>query len=182
MELFATAPGFDDPLGLLQACHQRIERHCRTLERLPAHLDTHGPDRAAREAAGQILRYFTQAAPHHHADEEQDLFPRLRRCLEDPECPDELVRWLDELEAQHREQEEVWSHLEPGLRRLALGGIPEVLPVRRFVDLYRGHMAVENERVLPLAARLLGISELEAVGSAMRARRGIVDCSRVAAE
>ena len=70
-------PGFDDPLGMLAACHRRIERELATLERLQRHLPEHGCDDDARAAAGAILKYFDGAAPNHDADEEQSLFPRL---------------------------------------------------------------------------------------------------------
>src|SRR5512137_386080 len=71
------APGYDDPLGMLAACHRRIERQLGTLERLQRHLPVHGCDADARAAAAGILRYFDNAAPHHHADEEDSVFPRL---------------------------------------------------------------------------------------------------------
>jgi len=49
------APGFDDPLGLLRACHERILGHCDTLERLESHLRQHGADQDAQEARQSIL-------------------------------------------------------------------------------------------------------------------------------
>ena len=77
----ATAPSFDDPLGMLAACHGRIERQLATLERLQRHLPEHGCDVDARAAARGILRYFDTAAPNHHADEEASVFPRLRNAV-----------------------------------------------------------------------------------------------------
>ena len=43
-----TAPGFDDPLALLRACHERITERLDILERLPGHLSANGPDAGAR--------------------------------------------------------------------------------------------------------------------------------------
>ena len=57
MSLFVTAPDFDDPIGLLLACHNKILSHCETLEQLPAHLVSHGPDEEAR------LYILTSAQP-----------------------------------------------------------------------------------------------------------------------
>ena len=72
------APSFDDPLGMLRACHGRIERQLVTLGRLVRHLPEHGAGcRRARRGARAILRYFDTAAPNHHADEEASVFPRL---------------------------------------------------------------------------------------------------------
>jgi hemerythrin-like domain-containing protein len=45
--------------------------------------------------------------------------------------------------------------------------------VGRLVELYRSHIAREEEELLPLAARLLGDAQLDVVGGAMRLRRGI---------
>jgi len=47
--------------------------------------------------------------------------------------------------------------------------------VGRRAGLYRCHIALEEEQLLPLAARLPGEAQLDAVGRAMRLRRGIKD-------
>ena len=46
----------------------------------------------------------------------------------------------------------------------------DVMPL---VDLYALHMAREEAELLPMAARLLSEIELDRIGVAMRARRGI---------
>ena len=69
--------GFEVPLEMLAACHHRVESQCTTLQRLVAHLATHGSDEGARVAAAAVLRYFDTSAVDHHADEEIDLFPAL---------------------------------------------------------------------------------------------------------
>ena len=45
--------------------------------------------------------------------------------------------------------------------------------VQGFVGLYERHIALEESELLPMAARLLSDAELDRVGLAMRARRGI---------
>src|SRR4051812_38739979 len=72
------APGFDEPLELLEACHGRIEMQLTMLERLVAHVAEHGCDVEAREAARFIIRYFDTSGVQHHRDENEDLFPLLR--------------------------------------------------------------------------------------------------------
>ena len=71
------SPSWDDPLEMLQACHERIEAQLALLARLRTHLAEHGVDQAAQEAIAGIQRYFTLAAPLHHQDEEEDLFPAM---------------------------------------------------------------------------------------------------------
>lgn len=161
------APGFDDPLGLLRACHERILGHCRTLARLAEHLDRRGPDGEAREAASRVLRYFQVAAPHHHADEEMDLFPLLRA---HPGLPGPLRVAMDNLVTQHRQIETRWRELETALEAVARGeGV--ALAIEPFVSMNRAHIALENAEILPAAARLLDAAQLAALGRAMQARR-----------
>ena len=60
---------------LLSECHARIRRFLDLALRLS---ESHGvPDHEIRDAAGQVLRYFTTGFPLHLADEEQTLVPRL---------------------------------------------------------------------------------------------------------
>ena len=116
----SAAAGFDAPLAMLSACHQRIQRQCATLRRLVPHLAAHGSDAQAREAATQVLRYFALAAPQHHADEESDLFPALLESMagSDAVCLREL---LDGLCAQHRELDARWRAVRRVLHRVAAG-------------------------------------------------------------
>ena len=170
------AAGFEVPLEMLSACHGRVERQCQTLLRLVPHLAANGADQAAREAAQNIMRYFDTSAKHHHADEEEDLFPALLQCA----APDELARLrelLAALCAQHRELEQAWGELRWKLEGIWLGVNSELDAdeVGRLAELYRSHIAREEEELLPLSARLLGDAQLDAVGRAMRLRRGIKD-------
>ena len=75
--LFNNAPGFDQPLAVLKHCHDRIRKQLNTLDKLLQHLPTHGADDQAKQAATAVLRYFNEAAPLHHEDEEIDLLPTL---------------------------------------------------------------------------------------------------------
>ncbi|MFP5465887.1 MAG: hemerythrin domain-containing protein, partial [Gammaproteobacteria bacterium] len=71
------APGYEQPFAMLEACHERVHRMLDLLERLRAYLPDHGADRSARDAARDVMRYFDQAAPNHHRDEELHVFPPL---------------------------------------------------------------------------------------------------------
>lgn len=164
--------GTDSPLQLLSACHTRVNKQLRTLQRLQVHVQQHGPDQQAREAATAILRYFTQAAPLHHADEEQDLFPALLEAMagSDATCIQDLQT---RIHREHRQLEAFWAQLQPTLNALAQGQ-PRPLPpdeVARFVQAYEAHMAIEDREVMPMAERLLDASTLERMGHHMRQRR-----------
>ena len=74
----APGAGFEQPFEMLGACHERVERMLALLERLAQHLPQHGADEQAAGAARDVMRYFDQAAPLHHEDEERHVFPALR--------------------------------------------------------------------------------------------------------
>lgn len=172
----APAAGFEAPLEMLSACHGRVERQCQTLQRLVPHLAANGPDQAARDAAQNVMRYFDTSAPHHHADEEDDLFPALLESAPETELAP-LRNLIDALCAQHRGLEQAWQELRWKLEGVWLGTMRELDAdeVQHLVELYRMHIAREDEALLPAAMRILGTAQLDAVGRAMRARRGIKD-------
>ncbi len=166
----STGPSFDDPLGMLCACHRRIERQLATLDRLQRHLPEHGCDTDARAAARGILRYFDTAAPNHHADEEASVFPRLRAAL--PGRADELI---DELGRDHHALAAQWRRLRPLLAGIVAGTRASLSPkqVDDVRTAYAAHIAREEEELIPLAARALDAATLSEVGKEMAARRGV---------
>lgn len=168
------APGFEAPLEMLAACHQRIQRQCDTLQRLLPHLQAHGADTQAREAASAVMRYFDRAAIDHHADEEQDLFPALLEAMagSDAVCLRELV---DALTRQHRELDAHWQALRAALVRVAAGDAAALTAERvdTFVAAYTEHLRREESELLPMAERLIDDRTLQQIGRAMRLRRGI---------
>lgn len=171
----APAAGFEVPLEMLAACHQRVQSQCTTLLRLVPHLAARGADRQAQEAAAAVMRYFDSSARHHHEDEEVDLFPALLDSMagSDAVCLRETIAALC---ADHRVLEARWRTLRRALEQVA-GGAAATLSaddVQAFVDLYERHIAREEAELLPMAARLLADTELDRIGLAMRARRGLV--------
>jgi len=165
----STAPGFDDPLGMLLACHRRIERELATLERLQRHLPEHGCDDDARAAARAIMKYFDGAAPNHHADEEASLFPRLRALARDRAGPliEDLARDHDALAAR-------WRRLRPLLAGIASSSRANLSPkdVNDLRALYAAHIKREEQVLIPLAAGVLDHEILRQIGQEMAARRG----------
>lgn len=190
------AAGMDQPLEVLAACHERIERQCATLERLAEHLASTGADAAARTAASGVIRYFTRAAIDHHADEETDLFPALLESVagSDVVC---LRTLLDSLAAEHVTLAAHWRRLHPLLENIganaaapqrsgreksaipaaADGTMPDIdaltAAIAAFVAAYRAHIARENAELLPTAARLLDDDALFRLSRAMTARRHV---------
>ena len=168
--LVATAPGFDRPLDVLEACHDRIARQCDTLDELLIHLPLHGADIQAQQAARTVLTYFDTAAMHHHDDEERNLFPLLELQGASGAC--DLVETLT---LEHDELALLWRRLRTDLQQIEAASastLDEAL-TRRFIALNRTHLEFENTHVLPLARQILGTAEIERLGRAMAARRGV---------
>jgi pyridoxamine 5'-phosphate oxidase len=171
------AAGFDRPLDLWSACHERVRRMIGLLQRLAAHLETNGADDEARTTATAIRRYFDEAAPRHHDDEEADLFPRLRNALMQLE-PDEaaqLVVALATLETDHLDLSAMWRVLRQALARIE-GGQRAVIDgptISIFVSRYRAHMEIEESVVEPALKKLLKKADLDAIGHSMAQRRGV---------
>ena len=164
------APDFGDPLGMLKACHRRIERHLATLDRLQRHLPEHGCDDDARAAARAILRYFDTAAANHHADEEASLFPRLAAAK-----PAQAAPMIAALLRDHDSLTAGWRRLRPQLAGIAAGD-RATLSAKEVKDIrtaYEAHIAREEGELLPLAAQALDAQALASIGHEMAARRGV---------
>ena len=161
------APGFDDPLGVLRACHRRMERQLATLHRLRKHLPAHHADADARAAASAVMRYFDSAAPHHHDDEEASLLPRLVAAQPD------LRRLADSLAREHADLEVRWRRLRPLLAAIVArssGHLP-IKEVEAFRAAYAAHIAREEAMLLDRASDVLDAAALAAIGTEMAQRR-----------
>ncbi len=167
------APGFDHPLEMLHACHDKILRQCDTLKKLAAHLPGNGCDQQARQAARGILRYFDSAGQFHHLDEENDLFPALRLSAGSDHRV-QLESLLERLLSEHVVMLAAWNALRPVLLQLA-DGVDTPLTgmlAENFISSYTAHIAVEERDLLPLAARLLHPQQTVLIGKRMAERRG----------
>ncbi len=166
------APDFDEPMEMLLACHERLQARLDTLLRLAAWLPEHGADRAAQQAAANVMRYFDSAAVNHHLDEERDLLPALEvRAV--GKLADEVHALREWVESDHRRIGTAWSVLRGSLAGIAAGSattLPEEA-VASFVDAYRRHVEREEGELFPLAEILLRAEDLSAMSATMSARR-----------
>ena len=164
--------GFEAPFEMLEACHQRVQRMLGLLERLSAHLAAHEADESARQAARDVMRYFDQAGPAHHEDEERHILPRLRVCGE--------AALADRLHADHEAMARSWSAVRTDLLAVAEGHwTADAQPAadRRwaaFAALYREHIVVEEDQAYPAARSGLGAPAEQAMGREMAVRRGVL--------
>lgn len=161
MALFPTpAAGFDHPLEILDGCHERVRRFSALAVRIAERIASNGFDDEARTAARSVMRYFDEAGPNHHRDEEDDLFPALG------DCAPELV---ERLRAEHRQLEALWREVRAGLE----AGTLAVALAESFTLAYRRHIETEERELLPLARRVLDERTIAKLGRAMAVRRGV---------
>lgn len=168
--------GFNDPFDMLSACHERVERMLSLLTRLCEHLSANGWDLSAAQAARDVMRYFDLAAPHHHQDEEQHVFPAV---LAGPDRHG-LHAVVRQLQSDHQTMKQRWTQTRQVLQRIdQLGDAPwhpltseEVQRLAEFVSLYDEHIQLEEQCVYPAANELLSLEDIRAMGQDMRVRRG----------
>lgn len=170
----AAAPTFDEPLEMLAACHERIEAQLATLEKLVEHVPLRGADALAREAAAQVMRYFDTAGVEHHRDEDEEIFPLLRRLAAERDRP-EVSAVINGLEQDHSTMDAQWSRLRARLDAICTGRDArlDAEDVAPFAWLYRRHMEKESALVLPFAREAISETERARLGSRMAARRRI---------
>lgn len=165
------AVGFEAPFEMLEACHQRVHRMLDLLERLATHLGSHGADEPARQAARDVMRYFDQAGPAHHEDEERHVLPRLRAAHHGA--------LADRLHADHEAMARAWALVRADLQAVADGGwqraAQSAADVRwvAFAVLYREHIRAEEAEAYPAARDGLDAALEQAMGREMAARRGV---------
>lgn len=171
----ALAPGDDEPFEMLHACHERVDRMLALLERLRRHVDAHGADEQAKQAARDVIRYFDQAAPQHHLDEENHVIPRLLACG-DPVLVDLAVRLRDD----HRAMEVAWSRARPILVSLAEGSLERFdadahRACEDFSTLYAAHIKAEESVAFPTARGRMDAEATRTMSLDMMRRRGVVE-------
>jgi hemerythrin-like domain-containing protein len=157
------------PLDFIQAEHLRHRQLCRAVEELA------DPKPFDAMLAHDIIAFLETEMTLHVIDEEEDLFPILRRRLKPG---DEAERIIGLLSGEHAADEILSAEIVSGLRRTIENedrSIPEVLrnALLAFADRQRRHLTVENAIVLPLARTRLTRRDLDRVGARMAARRNI---------
>jgi len=174
--LFQSAPDFDQPIAVLKHCHDKIRKQLSTMQKLLPHLAEFGADLDAKQGAAAVLKYFDEAAPKHHADEEEDLLPMLQSTAAGDDMQT-LDRLLPEILQEHQQMDVLWKKIATQLRQIAAGSAATLSAddVQQFSTLYGAHMEKEEGHIAPMAKRLFSEEQMSLLGCAMKQRRGITD-------
>lgn len=159
-----------EPLEFLFAEHYRHRQMCRVLEHLAA-----APlfDATLIATTDDFIRNDLTL---HVLDEEEDLFPLLRRRCE---AEDEIDDVLDRLSVDHAADQDqariVRTYLVAALeKKVAPSTFPGCADAfQRLARLEKNHVALENAVVMPMARRRLLASDLEALSRSLAARRSV---------
>jgi hemerythrin-like domain-containing protein len=130
-------------VGLMRTLHAALRRDLTRLQAVADQLDGSAPPPTV--LAGWDL--FRKQLDNHHAAEDDDLWPVLRRELSDP---GELAV-VDEMVAEHRHIPDALADVDAALR----GGGELKAPVDHLSTVVRDHLEHEEREVLPLIERNL---------------------------
>ena len=159
-----------DPLEYILADHLRQRVLCHLCDRLA------DADCLDRDIAVEVADHIRNDFSIHVIDEEQDLFPLLRRRAR-PEDAIEVT--LGELSGQHADGEALADEILRGLDACLDAPVCPLKPklakaLKTFAHSERSHLALENAIIVPLARVRLTKKDLKELAARMAARRGVV--------
>jgi hemerythrin-like domain-containing protein len=164
--------GFEDPLGMLRDCHRRIESFLGILCVVVDRAQGRGLTGEERDAVRAALQYFRTGGRRHTADEEESLFPRLRKS--DAKSCEEI----DRLEGDHREASDLHGSVDRFYSdwidsgELGSEETRQLLSeAARLKQLYSLHIEIEETIVFARARQVLDSQAISAIGTEFRYRR-----------
>ena len=169
---------FHEPIGMLEDCHKRILFFLKTLIRVASEATAERLNPDQRTILEKALRYFRESGPRHTADEEESLFPHLRR-IDSPQIGAVFAK-IDSLESDHRWADQQHLEVDAICRRWLASGVcpqPDLDRLREILNnllaFYERHIRLEETEVFSAARALLSDSSKQAVGQEMARRRGL---------
>ncbi len=125
------------------------------------------------DAARAVLRYYTIALPLHEADENDSIYPRLRKKL--PEGA--LAEANETMVAQHQTIDTLVAALVPQWQTIVdrpagQNAFRSLLQqTHQLQNTWTSHLQMEEEQVVPAMRQYLTLHDLEVIRNEMRARR-----------
>jgi hemerythrin-like domain-containing protein len=158
------------PLDYILADHLRQRVLCVLCEQIA------DADRIDVDIVHEIVDYLKSDMVVHVIDEEQDLFPLIRRRAE-PE--DDIEPALGQLSGDHAAEERIASAIVEKLEHAIVQPAQSIsddlrTALRQFAQSERQHLALEKATVMPLAKIRLNQRDLRDLAARMAARRGVL--------
>jgi hemerythrin-like domain-containing protein len=157
------------PLDFLAADSSNLRCVCAYVKRMAAE------GRVSGAEADALANFLSHDLPIHRRDENDDLFPALRRRAR---ADDNLDQLLDGLEEDHRQVEPLVEAILRACRRPQGDAmIPlharSTKAMKSYADTMLRHLSIENSVVLVLARKRLTSSDLATMSHKMAERRGV---------
>lgn len=157
-----------NPIDFIHEDYRRERQICSMIEKVAA------AEVPASEDIGEILSFLKFELPFHFADEEQDLFPLVRR----RSTPDDEIEWaIARLAAQNEITRADAQAVIAVLGSIEAHGQPPSSADRalllRYAAQARRHLTLENAIILPFARLRLTAHDLETLRLRMLKRRGL---------
>ncbi len=159
----------DEPLNYIFADHFRQRMVCQILRRFA------DQKRATRAEADNVAAFFKEDLATHHRDEEEDLFPLVRRRALPADDLGPVLAYLGE---DTLRSEDIVDQIVVALTGRTADD-PVVLDKAScelmlvYAAAVHRHLALENGVVLAIASVRLKRSDLENMSITMKARRGV---------
>lgn len=158
-----------NPLEIIEHAHLAQIELCDALERIADGL----PDEVDRRLCAWASASLKFEVPLHHRDEDEALFPQLRRRAWPSDGMDAI---LDRLSAEHNSDTDLGAEIVEWLDQLSEGkrlGNPDMVGymLRGFFESYRRHINWENTLVLPVARRRFSEEDYTAIARVMEQNR-----------
>ncbi|WP_198263670.1 hemerythrin domain-containing protein [sulfur-oxidizing endosymbiont of Gigantopelta aegis] len=166
---------FEHPLTLLLSCHDKVKHFSSALVTLSLALKKEGWNEQLVASSDQIRRYFNVAAPEHHLDEEEHLFPAIIALDPELKKPQSLaiVQLIHRLIKEHVESDSLWESLD-GLLAERSNDFARLGKLSAdFKREMHTHADIENEQIFPYAKANMSDEILKAIGLSIAKRRGV---------
>ncbi|MEY4016863.1 MAG: hypothetical protein RLZZ189_660 [Pseudomonadota bacterium] len=167
--------GYEEPFEMLDACHERVQRMLSLLGRARVYAKEHGCDEPFLNAIKDVNRYFDNAAPQHHLDEELHVFPVVLAINED-----HLNNIVYRLQKDHKKMEENWAIIRAMLTLIAktkpekpVFSSDQNILIDEFVTMYEKHISLEKDQIYTVAAQKISNDSLASMSKEMAIRRGV---------
>jgi hemerythrin-like domain-containing protein len=164
--------GFDDPIGMLMDCHRRIESFLGILCVVVGRAQGRSLTDEERDAVQAALKYFRTGGQRHTLDEEESLFPRLRKSVADS------FKDIDRLENDHHEANKLHESVDRLYSTWVESGVlgsndtmQLLSETERLKQLYSDHIQVEETIVFARATQVLDSHAISAIGTEFRFTR-----------
>lgn len=160
-----------DGLDMMERSHRRLEERVVELQRAAEAIVRERAHNTELDQVDSVISFLERSAARHESDEEDSLFPRLRR-------HGELLSLLNDLAQEHDQHRHLVAHLR-ALRSGWPPGGPDAgdgaalaITANELARAYRAHIEREERELLPFARDRLTPDELSQLGAEMERRRG----------